>query len=85
VNGHGLMREPATQQSFVGQTAPSLRPSAERALLAYARTGDRRSAAASLGLSLGVFNNALSKAFEQLGVTTAIDAFRAIGWLRVPR
>ena len=78
-----MMRASATQ-SFVGQTTPSLRPSAERALLAYARTGDRRAAAVSLGVSLGVFNNALSKAFEQLGVTTAIDAFRAVGWLAVP-
>ena len=69
----------------VGQSAPSLRPSAERALLAYARDGDRRAAARSLGVSLGVFNNALSKAFEQLDVVTAIDAFRAVGWLQVPR
>jgi hypothetical protein len=76
-----MMRAPAT----VGRTAPSLRPSAERALVAYARTGDRRAAARSIGVSLGVFNNALSKAFEQLNVVTAIDAFRAVGWLQVPR
>jgi hypothetical protein len=76
-----MMRAPA----IVGQTAPSLRPSAERALMAYAREGDRRAAARSLGVSLGVFNNALSKAFEQLDVVTAIDAFKAVGWLQVPR
>lgn len=62
----------------------SLSPRQLECLTAYARHGDRRQAAASIGISFKTMNIHLEKAYAFLGVQTSIDAFRAVGWLKVP-
>ena len=56
-----------------------------RAMAAYAATGDMHQAADTLGLSFFTVRNQLHVARAKLDVTSSIDAFRALGWLRVPR
>ncbi len=51
------------------------------ALIAYAETGDRRTAAHRLGLELGGFKNLLDPAYAKLGVSGAFQAFTKLGWL----
>lgn len=61
-----------------------LAPSELRALAAYAATGDMHLAADKLGLSFYTVRNHLYVARGKLGVTSSIDAFRALDWLIVP-
>jgi len=53
-------------------------------LAAYARTGDVRAAAAALGVPYTTARNRLGWLYAKLGTYGAINAFRALGWLRVP-
>lgn len=53
-------------------------------LAAYARTGDRGEAAGSLHITLNTLKNHLSEAYQKLGVLGAVQALRAVGWLRLP-
>lgn len=64
--------------------AVTLSPGQLAALAAYARVGDQRQAADSLGVTLRTFKERLTNAYCVLGVQSNIDAFRALGWLRVP-
>ena len=54
------------------------------ALIEYARTGDVRQAAHRLGLSYTWTKNLLYTAYQKLGVTGGISAFRELGWLALP-
>ena len=55
-----------------------------RAMAAYAASGDLHRAADNLGLSFYTVRNQLYVARGKLGVTSSIDAFRALGWLVIP-
>ena len=54
------------------------------ALAAYAETGDYDAAARRLGINVQTYKNTLHIVYRKLDVTSAIGAFRALGWL-VPR
>ena len=54
------------------------------ALAAYARAGDLRQAASSLGISRSTLTKSLTIAYRKLDAQTGIDAFRAMGWSHVP-
>ena len=64
-----------------GSGAGALTPAERRTLAAYAESGDYQAVADLLGLSLFTIRNQLSTAYRALGVTSAIDAFRVLGWL----
>jgi DNA-binding CsgD family transcriptional regulator len=53
-------------------------------LRAYAKAGDRREAARSLGMKLDTLKNHLTDAYLRLGAESALHAFRILGWLQVP-
>jgi DNA-binding CsgD family transcriptional regulator len=79
---------------FAGLAVPALlrgeplgRPLSPRqlaVLAAFARTGDQRQTAVALGISRHTARHLLQEAYAKLGVCSCIDAFRAMGWLRVP-
>lgn len=50
----------------------------------YAMLGGMSQVAIVLGVSIQTVKNHLSAAYQSLGVHTAIDAFRLLGWLSVP-
>ena len=54
------------------------------ALIAYARTGDARQAAHQMRQAYQHTKNLLSSAYQKLGVTGAISAYRELGWLVFP-
>lgn len=53
-------------------------------LSAYARLGSIKDAAYSLDMAHDTAKHHLNSSFAVLGVTTFIDALRALGWLIVP-
>jgi DNA-binding CsgD family transcriptional regulator len=53
-------------------------------LSAYARHGTQRPIATDLGIKVQTVKNLLFSAYTKLGVTGAIHAFHAMGWLRLP-
>jgi len=59
-------------------------PREREALMEYARTGDVRQAAYRLGISHHWMRTLLWSAYQKLGVTGAISAFRELGWLALP-
>lgn len=59
----------------------ALSPRQHEALRAYAETGDYGAAARLIGANHQTFKNTMHDAYRKLGVTSAIDAFRALGWL----
>jgi hypothetical protein len=61
-----------------------LSPNELAALRAYALRGGVKEAAAELGIGESLAKNRLGWAYAKLGVYGAINAFRALGWLRVP-
>lgn len=61
-----------------------LAPLMVRFLAAYAETGDKRAAAERLGVTRMYFKTVVADAYLRLDVHTAIDAFRAMGWLVTP-
>ncbi len=62
-----------------------LTPRQRDSLAAYAKFGSQSEAAASIGLNLSTYKNHLSNAYERLGgFGGAVEAFRILGWLRVP-
>lgn len=87
--------EATTRPMAVGVTPPAPPLPGERlgaplsapeltALRAYARTGSTKEAAAEIGVPRSTLSNRLGWAYAKLGVFGAINAFRALGWLRVP-
>jgi DNA-binding NarL/FixJ family response regulator len=54
-------------------------------LATYARTGRVQFAADSMGIAYHTAHQHLDRAYRRLGVTNAIEAFRVLGWLSVPR
>jgi DNA-binding CsgD family transcriptional regulator len=63
---------------------PALSPRELEALTAYARTGHQQQAAHLLGISIETLKNYLTRAYAKLDADGALNAFRAMGWLRVP-
>jgi hypothetical protein len=61
-----------------------LAPSEWRSLAAYARWGAQKEAAAELGIQWQTLRDYMHLAYRKLGVTTAIEALAAVGWLRIP-
>jgi DNA-binding CsgD family transcriptional regulator len=55
-----------------------------RTLSAYAALGDQESAAQSLHISPQTVKNELTSAYKKLGARSNIEAFRVMGWLRLP-
>jgi DNA-binding CsgD family transcriptional regulator len=53
-------------------------------LLLYARHGTIELAARNLGLRESTVKNYLHDAYGRLGVSSAINAIRALGWLNLP-
>lgn len=53
-------------------------------LSAYARLGSIKDAAYSLDMAYDTAKHHLNSSFAVLGVTTFVDALRALGWLIVP-
>lgn len=51
---------------------------------AYVRTGSEKAAAAALGISIQTVKNDLSSLYRRLGVTKAMEALTALGWVEVP-
>jgi len=62
-----------------------LTPRQEAALAAYAHHGAYIAAAYALGISSRTLTIHLTSAYRKLGATNAIEAFRAMGWLRTDR
>lgn len=56
----------------------------EETLAVYARTGRIKTTAHELGIEYETARHSLGRAYERLGVTNAIEAFRVLGWLRLP-
>jgi len=54
-----------------------------RAVEMYATHGTHKAAAHAMGLSEQTIKNHLSAVYHRLGVTGSIEAFTALGWLRV--
>jgi DNA-binding NarL/FixJ family response regulator len=67
-----------------GRTPASLTNREREALAAYATTGSQREAAHLMGVRHQTIKNHLREAYDKLGASGAINAFRAIGWLQVP-
>ena len=98
VSANNDMRAPGERDGdgFAGPAttpAPSLRgdplgrrlaPREVVVLSVYAQTGDYREVAVAMGISRTTVGHLLGLAYRKLGVSSAIDAFRALGWLRVP-
>jgi hypothetical protein len=93
ISGDGRMdrrRVPALQRGIAVPSAGSsplgrsLTAYERAALIAYAKRGIGQDAADDLGVELGAFQHCLERAYAKLGVRSAIDAFRSLGWLRVP-
>lgn len=63
----------------------NLTPRELEALAAYAANGSYKAAAYALSVSEDTLRHHLHNAYEKLDVGTALDAFRALRWLRVPR
>jgi DNA-binding CsgD family transcriptional regulator len=53
-------------------------------LACYGRTGHHQGVADELGISLSTVKNHLSAIYRKLGASGAIEAFTALGWLRLP-
>jgi hypothetical protein len=60
----------------------TITPSQFRILRAYSRLGDWRLVADELGVTMSIIKRATSRAYARLGVNGAVQAFRALGWLR---
>jgi len=56
-----------------------------RILRAYAEYGNQQLAADMLGIKLQTVKNAMGEVYSKLDVTNSIGAFKAMGWLQVPR
>lgn len=65
-------------------TGSPLLPRQFEALRTYAESGDQRRAAQRMGIAYETHKNYMTAAYERLGVHSAIDAFRVMGWLRIP-
>lgn len=61
-----------------------LTPAEFETLAAYARLGRSRAVAAERGTSWRAVRRALMSAYDKIGVHGAVQAFWALGWLRVP-
>lgn len=61
-----------------------LSPNDRAAVRAYALTANYKLAAASLGMPVTTLQTHLHRAYMRLGVDHGIDAFRELGWLKVP-
>lgn len=61
-----------------------LTPAQLQALRAYAETGLVKAAAYQMQVREQTMKNHLSNAYLRLGVDGALQAFRALGWLRIP-
>ena len=68
-----------------GQLRPPLSPREHEALRLYAHLGKREDVADAMGVSRHTIRHQLDRAYLRLGVNTATDAFRAMGWLSPPR
>ena len=66
------------------RNASALSPRQMEALRSFAEMGDQHRAAKRMGISYQTLKNHLRWAYLALGVHSAIDAFRVLGWLRVP-
>jgi len=62
----------------------TLTPAQLRILRAYALTGYIQGAADACGVTLQTAKNEVSAAYFRLGVGCAGEAWRALGWLRLP-
>jgi len=65
-----------------GRFGTPLTPREIDVLAAYARTGYQKRAAEDLGISVQTFKNHTTSALHRLGVTTSLQAFVRLGWLR---
>jgi DNA-binding CsgD family transcriptional regulator len=63
---------------------PLLTPRETEVLLLYARLADWRLVALEMGIGLQSTKNLASLAYQALGVSNAIGAFRELDWLQVP-
>ena len=63
------------------RVTPKLSPREHAALKAYAELGVQKHAAQHMGISYQTYKNHMTAAYRRLGVTTAIGAFWALGWL----
>ena len=59
--------------------APS--PRQVECLRAYAEVGDQRQAAQRVGVTYETYKNYMTRAYRRLGVSSAVSAFRVLGWL----
>ena len=50
----------------------------------YALWGRQKEVAAYMGLSLQTVKNTLTTVYAKLGAESSIEAFRLLGWLRIP-
>ena len=77
------MRPPATDVAFVGQTAASLTPREWAWLRAVATGANEHEVGHMLGVHPQTAKNHGQAVRRKLGVHTTIEAFAAVGWLRV--
>ena len=77
------MRTPATDVAFVGQTASSLTPRELEWLRAVATGANENEVGRMLGVHPQTAKNRGQGVRRKLGVHSTIEAFAAIGWLRV--
>ena len=79
-----LMRPTATDATFVGQTSASLTSREWDWLRAVATGANEREVGRMLGVHPQTAKNHGQAVRRKLGVHTTIEAFAAVGWLKVP-
>lgn len=61
-----------------------LTPRQFEAMVRYGEYGTQKAAARAMGISVQTHKNLVSEAYRKLDVTTAIEAFLILGWLKLP-
>ena len=80
----GTLQAPPGRPSGSAPIPADLTPSMLRALKAVATGRTYQEAAGDIGVSYHTLHTQLTHAYYRLGVNSAIGAFVALGWLRVP-
>jgi DNA-binding CsgD family transcriptional regulator len=80
----GLAATPASSPRLKGELPRGLTAREVEVLATYAHTHHQGVAAERLGITLGTLKGHLTNIYERLDVDCVIQAFAAVGWLRVP-
>lgn len=86
LRNYGIEPTTAPSESVIDIVDPRvpLNNRERQAMELYATLGTQKAVAAAMGVSLQTAKNYFGAVYQKLDVTTAIDAFRELGWLVVP-